>query len=225
MSDLDAKSNFGSYITGFTLTERTNMPELSFKAYIQLVEPLTKEVEHETEIPYILPLVQSAHESRAGNSSLAKEYGNLFGFKATPTWKQNNKPVAKEPTWEVITTKDKDNYFAPFEANKDLPPDCPYWKIPEILEKWTDKDDDKTVFRVKIYPYQEFRVYDTWRDSFSDWGRLISLVKVYQDAYKLLTNPDTVRDGIKKMAMTYATDPNYARAILILYDKVSSGQF
>lgn len=226
MSDT-ASSNgsgtFGSFVTGFTRDERIAMPELSFKAYIQLVEPLAREVEDQTGINRILPLIQSAHESRAGNSGLAKEYGNLFGFKVTNSWKKNGNPVSRMPTWEAITTKEKDKYFFPFVDNKPLPPNCPYWKPPEILEKWQDKDD-VTVYRLKIYVYQEFRVYHTWRDSLFDWGRLISTKEVYADAYKLLQKKETIRDGIKMMAADYATDPNYARILLILYDKVDSGR-
>ena len=223
MSDQDPK-NFGSYVTGFTLSERDNMPELSFKAFIQLVEPLCKEVEDHTGIDHVLPMVQAAHESKAGNSKLAKEYGNLFGFKASKSWKDNKKPVARMPTWEVITTKDKDKFFAPFvPPDKPLPPDCPFWKVPEIVEKWTDKEDGAMFYKLKIYCYQEFRVYETWRDSFFDWGRLISTVKDYAPAYVLLRRKETVREGIKVMAGTYATDPNYARSLLLLYDKVNSG--
>lgn len=221
----NGSGSFGSYVTGFTLADRTNMPELSFKSFIQLVEPLCKEVQDQTGIIHILPLIQSAHESRAGNSGLAKEYGNLFGFKVTDGWKKNNNPVARMPTWEVITTKEKEKYLSPFEENKTLPPDSPFWKAPEVLEKWQDKVDGATVYRLKIYCYQEFRVYHTWRDSLFDWGRLISTAKVYAAAYKLLQRKETVRDGIKEMAAHYATDPNYARSLLILYDKVDSGVF
>lgn len=221
MSDEPKKEDFGSFVTGYTMAERVNFPELSFTSYVKLVEPLAKEVENETGIAYQLPMIQSAHESRSGNSQLAKEYGNLFGFKATDAWKKNGNPVAKMPTWEVITTESKDKYFEPFDANKALPPDCPYWKIPELLEKWVEKDNQRTMYRLKIYVYQEFRVYDTWRHSFFDWGRLISTAKVYAESYKLLTNRETVRDGIKKMAATYATDLKYSQSLLALYDQVT----
>jgi flagellum-specific peptidoglycan hydrolase FlgJ len=211
--------NFGSFVTGYTKAERMNFPELSFASYRALVDPLGKEIQAEFGIIALVPVIQSAHESRAGNSKLAKEYGNLFGVKASETWKKNGKPVTNMPTWEVISTKNKDKFFAPFEAGKEILPGAPYWKAPEILEKWTDKSDNQTVYRLKIYCYQEFREYETWRDSLFDWGRLISTLGVYREAYKLLQRKETVRDGIRRMALTYATDPNYARALLVLYDK------
>ena len=200
---------FGSFSTGFTLIERTNMPELSFGAFIKLVEPLTREVQEETGIISTLPMIQSAHESRNGNSGLAKEYGNLFGFKATKTWKENGKPVADLPTWEVTNTIEEDYVQKHPELN------------PIVLSNFKN-EKGQTVYKIKICLKQEFRVYPTWRDSFLDWGRLISTVKVYAGAYKLLQRKDTVRDGIKTMASVYATDPNYARSLLALYDKVDS---
>ena len=205
---LHISGSFGSFITGFTHKERLNMPELSFKAYIQLVEPLAKEIEEQTGIIHILPLIQSAHESRAGNSNLAKEYGNLFGFKVTESWRKNGKPIANLPTWEVVTTNDPDKY-------KDY--------TPSLIEKYTEQG--KKFFKLKIVLKQEFRIYDTWRDSLFDWGRLISTVKVYSEAYKKLKNKDTIRDGIREMAAVYATDPNYALALITLYEKVETEAF
>ena len=202
------KGNFGSFVTGFTLLERTNMPRLSFKAYIQLVEPLAREVETETGINYILPLVQSANESTEGNSKLAKEYGNLFGFKATEGWKKRGNPVANLPTWEVATTENPDNYK---KFN------------PTLIEKYDEAG--KHMYKLKFMIPQEFRIYATWRDSFFDWGRLISTVPVYAGAYKLLQNKETFRDGMKKMIPIYANDPKYTVELLALYDKVDSGIF
>lgn len=198
--------NFGSFVTGFTKAERMNLPELSFFSYLTLVAPLGKEVQEETGIIAMVPLVQSAHESRAGNSKLAKEYGNLFGFKATTTWKNNGRPVVDLPTWEIVNTDTPDKY-------KDF--------SPELVDKY--KDGNKEMFKLKIKLKQEFRVYDTWRDSFWDWGRLISTISWYREAYHFLKNKETVRDGIRRMAMTYATDHNYARNLLILYDKAVGG--
>ena len=209
--------NFGSAATGFTKSEREKMPELSLASYMKLVEPLAQETEHETGIYYLVPIIQSAHESRAGNSGLAKEHGNLFGIVATDSWKNAGRPIAYMPTWEVITTKKPIEIFYPKAEEKN----SIYHKPPEILEKWADKADGATVHKIKIYPHREFRAYPTWRDSFFDWGRLISTLRVYRDAYEKLKNKDTVRDGINLMAGTYATDPRYARSLLILWDKLN----
>ena len=202
----DNNAGFGSYITGFTLNDRSHMPELSFQSYIRLVEPLAKEVEDETGIIHFVPLVQSSLESRAGNSQLAKEYGNLFGFKATDWWKKQGRPVANLPTWEIVNTDNPDKY-------KDF--------TPTVIEKYMDSG--KQIYKLKIVVKEPFRIYDTWRDSFFDWGRLISTAKVYADAYKLLRRRETVREGVEKMALVYATDHKYATKLLQLYDKVDYG--
>lgn len=202
------EQGMGSFVSGYTMTERLNMPELSFLAYSKLVEPLAKEVEEETGILHVVPLIQSAHESRSGNSGLSKEYGNLFGFKATPGWKANGNPVADLPTWEVVNTTHPEQY-------KDM--------APVLVEKFIHPISGKEFQKLKITIKQEFRVYPTWRESFFDWGRLISTVKLYSEAYKLLKRKETVRDGIRTMAYTYATDPNYARSLIALYDKMDSG--
>ncbi len=206
MSDADNKAEFGSFFTGFTHPERLNMPELAYQTYLNLVEPLCKEVEDQTGIIHIVPMIQSAHESRSGNSSLAKEYGNLFGFKATENWKQNGKPVADLPTWEIVNTDTPEKY-------KDF--------TPTLIEKYYDKG--KELYKLKIVLKQEFKIYETWRESFFDWGRLISTVKAYRIAYPLLKRKDTVREGIKAMAEKYATDHNYANKLLLLYDRIDSG--
>ncbi len=205
MSETDNSRGMGSFITGFTLTERINMPELSFLAYAKLVEPLAKEVQDETGILYLVPLIQSAHESRSGNSGLAKEYGNLFGFKSTPGWVANGKAVADLPTWEVVNTSFPERY-------QDM--------APVLIEKYMQ--EGKEIHQLKITIKQAFRVYPTWRESFFDWGRLISTVRVYAKAYPLLKRKETVREGIQTMAYTYATDPKYARSLIALYDKMDS---
>lgn len=209
MSENNSKDpNLGSFVTGFTLTERANFPPLSSAAYMKLVEPLAKEVEDNTGILYRVPLIQSCHESAAGNSGLAKEYGNLFGFKATDRWKKDGKPVANLPTWEVVETSQPENFkdFNPIE-----------------LKKYIHPVSGKEMHQLKITLKQEFRIYATWRDSLFDWGRLISTVKVYADAYKLLQRRETVRDGIRTMGKVYATDNHYAEKLIALYDKVDPG--
>ncbi len=197
-------NNFGSFVTGYTLAERQAMPDLSFMAYCDLVKPLAKEIQESTGILHHIPMIQSAHESRNGNSGLSKEYGNLFGFKATKSWKANGKPVANLPTWEVVRTDNPEQY-------KDY--------SPTLIEKYND--GGKEIYKLKIVLKQEFRIYHTWRDSFFDWGRLISTVPAYKAAYPLLAKKETVRDGLKSMAIIYATDHNYAKSMLSLYERVS----
>ena len=60
------------------------------------------EIENGSGILRMVPIVQSAHESRNGNSGLARNHGNLFGIVATESWKKAGKPIAEMPTWEVI---------------------------------------------------------------------------------------------------------------------------
>ena len=81
------------------------LPDFTFADYLRFVAPLGNEVEINTGIFHIVPMIQSAHESANGNSGLARRHGNLFGFKATDSWKKAGKPVADMPTWEVIGGK------------------------------------------------------------------------------------------------------------------------
>lgn len=67
---------------------------------------------------------------------------------------------------------------------------------------------------------REFRQYNTWRDSFFDWSRLITTLGVYKKAFELLKDPATVPAGIEAMAAVYATDSKYARKLLDIYHQV-----
>lgn len=89
----------------FTADELKQIPELNLKSYCSLVEHLAKEIEEQTGISYLIPIIQSAHESRNGNSELARKHCNLFGITATENWTKAGNQVADMPTWEVIGSK------------------------------------------------------------------------------------------------------------------------
>lgn len=161
----------------YTLDEIKALPELHLLPYIKIVEPLGQEIQDKYGIVKLVPMIQSAHESRNGNSGLARNHCNLFGIVATDSWKKSGNAVASMPTWEVIGGKQ------------------------------VDMD-------------REFRSYKSWRDSFFDWARIITTLKVYKKAWDFIKNPETIPDGINSMALVYATDPSYARKLLDLYAQV-----
>lgn len=77
-------------ITVYTLAEVAGLEKMNFLTYFYLITPLAKLIEAETGIFWMAPLVQSAHESAHGNSGLARKALNLFGIKATDSWRTKN---------------------------------------------------------------------------------------------------------------------------------------
>lgn len=165
--------------TEFTREELQTVPELNLKTYTYLVEDIARQVEKDTGIYYLVPIVQSAHESRNGNSGLCRKDGNLFGIVATDSWKRQGGPIGLWPTWEIINGK-------------------------------------------RVNTSREFRHYHSWLESFQDWAHIISTLSVYKPAFSLLKDRSTVREGMKEMGKIYATDPNYAKKLLEIYDAVNS---
>ncbi len=89
-------------MTNYTPEDLKALPELDIKGYVTTVLPLAQEIETETGIYHIIPIVQSSHESRQGNSGLARNHCNLFGIVATDHWKQKNGAICSMPTFEYI---------------------------------------------------------------------------------------------------------------------------
>src|SRR3990167_10454539 len=89
----------------YFLKEVQAAPQFTLQTYIKYVQNLGKEIHDKHGIMWLVPCVQSAHESRYGNSGLARNHGNLFGITATEKWKKNGNIIASMPTWEVINGK------------------------------------------------------------------------------------------------------------------------
>ena len=193
--------------TEFNLEEISRFPILTFKTYVQTVAILADEIQSKYGIYKTVPIIQSAHESAYGNSLLARKHGNLFGITATDGWKKKGMPVADMPTWEEVDITEK-NY--PEWSAKNSSYD------PQILRESVDPSGNKH-FRVKITLKREFRHYPSWRNSFDDWGRLISGYSGYSHAYQLLKNKVTAPEGISEMGRIYATDERYAISLLRLW--------
>jgi hypothetical protein len=60
-----------------------------------------------------------------------------------------------------------------------------------------------------------FRVYNTTTDSFRDYGRLLTTSSYYAHALPYRDDP---REFIRRVAQSYATDPNYATKVIALMD-------
>lgn len=163
----------------YTVTDLLIVPKLKLLTYIDAVTHIGQRIEALTGINYLIPIVQSAHESAYGNSGLARNHCNLFGITATKSWKEQNKPVALMQTWEVINGN-------------------------------------------RVDMKREFRKYPSWSASFDDWAHIITNLSCYKKAYELLSNKDTISQGIVEMGKVYATDPRYAVKLLELYDYIKA---
>ncbi len=163
----------------FTATELLMVPKLKLLTYVDMIAHIAQDVEVKYYIPYMIPIIQSAHESAYGNSGLARNHCNLFGMKVNKSWLAANKPVANMKTGEHINGKD-------------------------------------------IIEVQPFKKYQSWRESFDDWGRLISTAPAYTKAYTLFKAKDAL-GGIQAMASAYATDTAYAKKLVELYHYLVQG--
>lgn len=74
------------------------------EAFIDKLRPLAKEIEREHGIPWLLVVTQAAHESRYGDSDLARLGNNLFGVTGD-SWKKKGLPVVEMLTSEFLNNQ------------------------------------------------------------------------------------------------------------------------
>jgi hypothetical protein len=67
-----------------------------------------------------------------------------------------------------------------------------------------------------------FRVYASQTDSFRDYGRLLSTSSIYADALPYRQSPDAF---IRKVAVHYATDPDYANKVISIMQTYNLYQY
>ena len=92
----------------YTKTEVAALERLSFNAFTLLASPLGKLIESGAGIFWLIPVIQAAHESRSGNSLLARNHLNLFGIKPSSDWRMAGKPIVYMSTIEHINGKDRE---------------------------------------------------------------------------------------------------------------------
>lgn len=202
----------------WTKDDVLKLPKMNLLTFAKLVTPLAKEVEAKTGIFYLVPIAQAAHESTSkdgsvGGSGLARNHGNLFGITAGDKWLAAGNVAVNLPTFENLKIKQSSlaDYIA---ANPKL--------TPKQIGSETDPKTQETMAIVEIHLPRLFREYKTWRDSFFDWGRLISTFAPYKAAYELLKSQQTAAEGIEKMGLTYATDYKYAAKLKAVYMVLAS---
>lgn len=151
-------------------------------------------------IDALIAITQSAHESRWGMSELTVEANNLFG-KTAGSWYQQRRPVVWMPTWE----------YSP------LPPEkIKYWEYADdIIEK---KPDGKGGTNLKVN--RPFRKYASWEHSLQDWALGLANRASYKDAYDASKIGDIHAFAKAVFAAGYATDKNYEKKLLEVYDVV-----
>jgi flagellum-specific peptidoglycan hydrolase FlgJ len=164
--------------------------------YAAFVKPFTQEIFDKYQIPQIISLTQSAHESGWGNSELTVKWNNYFGMtKGSWTGKFCSYPST--------------------EFHKLPPEKIKYWNRPgDIISK---KPDGKggSVLVVEI----DFRAYETPLDSFIDWANHIK--NLYPAAYSEARR-NNVPGFFAEIGKKYGTDQNYANSCLALYSKVTN---
>lgn len=96
--------------------------------FIDKIRPAALAIEAETGIPWRFAMVQSAHESRYGQSQLTVEANNLFGITGE-SWQAAGKPVY------VIMTTEYDQNKVPYKVRR---PFRKYANWEESLRDWAD---------------------------------------------------------------------------------------
>jgi len=179
-------------------------PQFDLRSFATVAGPAAKKMEGKTGVNGLVALSQASHESNNGNSVLARKYGNLFGFKASLGWEVRGKPVVVMRTWEVVKTADPEKY-AKFN--------------PQTLR--TDKTSlGTTIYELRINVDQDFRVYESWDDSFLDYADLMIGRSRYAETLDLMKK-GRLLEAIEALGRSgYATDPEYARKLLARYEAV-----
>jgi flagellar protein FlgJ len=82
-----------------TETPVTNDVKLQFTLNML---PIVQTLYYDTGVSPVIALAQASHESAWGTSALARKAYNLFGIKATSSWKNAGKPIITFYTTEKI---------------------------------------------------------------------------------------------------------------------------
>lgn len=162
-------------------------------AFLEKWGSYAQEVEEKFGIHQDVVLAQALLESDYAASELAENATNLFGIKAhrgaehTDYW--SGKVYPKETT-EFLTD-------AMLEES--------YWQK-RLVSKIGKNEEGLNEVRVM----GDFRAYDSYRDSFMDYGNRIATEPVYNEAYASRSN---IGEYIAQVAQKYATDPDYATKV------------
>lgn len=159
------------------------------------------EIYQQYKIDVLLAITQAAHESNWGLSELTVRANNLFG-KTAGSWYAQRRPVI----W-MLTREESP-----------LPPDkIKYWEYADdIVDK---QPDGKGGSILKVN--RPFRKYASWDHSLQDWAMGLSSRTIYKDAYTHACNANVVGFFQALQVAGYATDSNYAKKLLGVYDVVS----
>ncbi|MBF0500572.1 MAG: glucosaminidase domain-containing protein [Candidatus Riflebacteria bacterium] len=75
----------------------------------------------------------------------------------------------------------------------------------------------------KVKVYDNFRKYNTWTEGIIDHGKLISENPVYKNCMKYKKDPNAFALALQKAG--YATDPNYAKKLILRMKNVNFYQY
>lgn len=141
-------------------------------------------------INYLAILTQAAHESAWGANACGN---NFFGIKKGVGWTGKT---------QLLRTTE-------YSIRGDL-------TFPEIISKSLVNINGIQKWQYKIRDY--FRSYDTPEEGFLDHGNFLIRNKRYAEALKVKTEP--IPFFIELAKAKYATDPNYSKRLITIYEKI-----
>ncbi len=150
----------------YTIEELKTIPTLNLPTYVTYVTHLAKVIEALNGIYYLVPIVQSAHESRQGNSGLARNHCNLFGMKVNKKWLAEGKPVANMKTGEHI-------------GGKDIIDVQPFKHYSSWLESFIDWNRLMSSAPVYKKAYELLKNKETVKDGITEMGRVYATDPAY----------------------------------------------
>lgn len=173
-----------------TTTERKVRSMIDRKAFLTEMGPIARRILSEYSIQPLITVVQAAHESRWGDSLLARDAKNLFGMTG------ENWAVFKDGTW---TSKDADKPIAEYQKRQVY--------VVNTNEEINGKN---------ILVRRPFRKYADWYHSARDWAVSISTNPRYRSAYEAAKSGDIKKFAEEVQKAGYATDSKYAAKLIQL---------
>lgn len=196
-----ASDNPPAPTTSTTTLERGNKsPDTLLENFVKKYSPVAQEIEKSDNIPQETLLAQAALESSKGTSKLAVEANNLLSIKADERW---TGPVYIKQTTEnnIPNNSIVNGVYNGFVVSKQVPGAEP-------------NTSDITVDA-------PFRKYATPEDSLRDFPKFLKSRGNYKDAFGKDAR-GFIDSLVDDNGPRYATDPNYAKSVNSLIDKIQA---
>lgn len=187
------------YIKQPNATAEIVEPNQEIRDFVERYGAYAKEVEATYGVPYQVVLAQAILESGYGKSELAVNANNFFGMKANDEW---DGPVYEKQTQEVVSEADLQRYQ-------------------DVMVGQTKREDGS--YNITITA--AFKAFDSEEDGFMGYGGYLKDRgdgTFYADAFETNDAYEFVNRLVDENGPRYATDPDYARKIHALIDRINS---